>query len=534
MQTVGVNAITLVSFVILARLISPKQMGIWTILSLVNATCIVFATWFPQAITKYVAENTSKGSTSAAAGAFYQGLRANLILYLPVVTIIYVGAAFLSSRLIGDISYAPLFQVLAFDTFFYGGIIPLAVAALLGLRMFRETAVVGLIVQVFRQILIISLLILMKNFIGLVIGWLVSDIATATIYLAITFRALGRPRFDFSLTKLFRYYLPLELQQIVGYAATWFDRAILLLFVPLAVLGIYNAASTAFGVLIAVSGALVNMLFPALSSIQDKIGGVKFRDAIRLATRYACLTLTPIDFGLLATARPAIDLFLGQAYLPGALPLMVLCAIDGLTAFATAFGPALLALEETKEFTLIFSVDVGVSITIAYVIVPYWGILGAAFARALAVCAAQVLFLIIIRRKITLHIDPPIIAKTLIAGITMAAVLLAAQHIHYNKFFLPAYVLIGGAVYLVTLRLLKAIDLADIDLLRRFLGKRFLPISSILSWILLPKNLYSNLSHSSTQIANTYATQQSFRSCPNCESSQPPSHKYCDKCGTKL
>jgi len=477
----------------------------------------------------------SKGSKFAAAGAFYQGLRASLILYLPVVVIIYVGAAFLSSRLIGVASYAPLFQVLAFDTIFYGGIIPIAVAALLGLKMFKETAAVGLILQgVFRQILIISLLILMRNFIGLVIGWVLADMTTSAIYLAIVIRALGRPRFNFPLIKLVRYYLPLELQQIIGYAATWFDRAILIFSVSLATLGIYNAASTAFGVLLAVSSGMVSMLLPALSSIQDKVGGVKFRDAIRLATRYACLTLTPLDFGLLATARPAIDLFLGPAYLAGVVPLMIFCAIDGLTAFGTAFGPALLALEETKEFTLVFSADVAVSITIAFMIIPHFGIVGAAFARGLAVCAAQVLFLLILRKKITLQMEFPIIVKTLIAGMTMAVVLLAAQYVHYSKYFLPAYVLIGGAVYLATLRLLKAVDLADVDLLRRFLGKRLIPISGILSWILLPTNIYSNLSHSSPQILNSNIVEQSFRSCPICESSQPSSHSFCDKCGNKL
>ena len=528
------NAVTLAAFVIVARLISTTEMGIWTVLTLVTATCITFATWFPQAITKYVAEYNSRGLKTEAAGTFYQALRASMIIYLPVVVVIYFGAPFLSSRLIGEASYAPLFRVVALDTFFFGGIIPLAVAALLGLRMFREAAVVGLVVQgILRQILIVSFLLLMKNFVGLVIGWLLSDMAAAVVYLIIIIRVLGWPRFSFPLIKLIRYYLPLEIQQIVGYAATWFDRAILLLFVSLATLGIYNAASTAFSVLLAVSGGIVSMLFPLLSSIENKVAGVQFRDAIRSATRYACLTLTPLDFGVLATAKPAIDLFLGKAYLGGTVPLMVLCAIDGVTAFATAFGPALLALEETKEFTLIFSVDVAVSIGIGYLIIPHLGIIGAAFARALAVCAAQVLFLLILRRKITLHIDFSIVAKTLMAGATMAVVLLAAQHVYYSKFLLPAYVIIGGVVYLATLRLLKAVDVADLDLMRQILGTRLLRIGGILSWILLPANLHSNFSRTPLQGNDTTAVQ-SFRLCPQCESSQPSTNRFCDDCGKEL
>src|SRR5208283_18706 len=107
------------------------------------------------------------------------------------------------------VSYAPLFRILALDVFF-ASILQLLTAALLGLRMFKETAAVGLIVQGFaRQVLIIVLLVLMRNFVGLVIGWLLSDGAAVAICLWIVVRELGAPRFDFPMGKLFRFYLPL-------------------------------------------------------------------------------------------------------------------------------------------------------------------------------------------------------------------------------------------------------------------------------------------------------------------------------------
>ncbi|HYW01938.1 MAG TPA: hypothetical protein VE862_10740, partial [Candidatus Acidoferrum sp.] len=59
MQNLSVNALSVVSFVILARLISPKEMGIWAILQLILAAASVFVTWYPQAVTKFVAENIS-------------------------------------------------------------------------------------------------------------------------------------------------------------------------------------------------------------------------------------------------------------------------------------------------------------------------------------------------------------------------------------------------------------------------------------------------------------------------------------------
>lgn len=485
-QSLGVNVVTIVSFAVLARVISTKEMGIWAILQLVNATCLALITWFPAAVTKYVAENDSKGTKPVAAAAFYQCLRVNVVMYVPIIVAIYFGAAFLAIHLLGDASYASLFQILAFDTLFYAGLLPTLTAALFGLRMFREVAAVGLVVGGFvRQFVIILLIIFMKSFVGLVIGWLVSDAASALILMSFVVRALGAPRFDFSLVKLFRYYLPLELSTIVGFAQTWFDRALLVVFVPLATLGIYNAALTAFGVLGSVSGSMTNMLFPAYSSIQEKAGvWSSMRDAIRLATRYACFTLTPLAFGLLATAKPAITLFVGEAYVGGYSPLVIFCGGFAVTVFSTALGPVFLALEETKTAAVITGVTVVISLAVAYIFLPLWGIEGASAARALSTILAAIVTVLVLQRKIALSLDFEVIAKTFVAGTTMAAVLWVVQFVSYSKFMLPAYVLIGAIVYLVMLRLLKAVDTADLNLLQRFLGTRLLLVSKILNWIL--------------------------------------------------
>jgi len=239
MQNFGGSAVAVAAFAVLARLISTKEMGILAILQLVNATCLTFGTWFPTSVTKFVAENFSRGSKDVAAAAFYQALSANLLFCIPVAIGIYVGAPFFAYHLLGDMLYASLFRVFAFDVFFFEGMLPILVAALFGLRMFRETAVVGLVIGGFtRQSLVISLLILLRNLVGLPVGWLISDAVTAVIYLALTTRSLGSPRFDFPLGKLFRFYLPLKLSSIVDYAKTWFDRALLVAFVSLATLGV--------------------------------------------------------------------------------------------------------------------------------------------------------------------------------------------------------------------------------------------------------------------------------------------------------
>ena len=127
-----------------------------------------------------------------------------------------------------------------------------------------------------------------------------------------------------------------------------FDRAILIVFVPLASLGVYSAALTAYGVLIGISAAFNNALLPVYSNI----GG---RRVLRAAGRRhrlvgdVTLVMVPLAFGLLATAKPALTFFVGEAYSGGAVPLMIFSLAFALTAFGSHLTPMLMALARLKR-----------------------------------------------------------------------------------------------------------------------------------------------------------------------------------------
>ena len=54
----------------------------------------------------------------------------------------------------------------------------------------------------------------------------------------------------------------------------------------------------------------------------------------------------------------------------------------------------------------------------------------------------------------------------------MAAVVLAIQIPFYNKLLLPVYILVGGGVYVLMLRLLRAVTEEDLALIENYLGGR--------------------------------------------------------------
>jgi len=280
---------------------------------------------------------------------------------------------------------------------------------------------------------------------------------------------------------LFHFYLPLEFSSILIYAQTWFDRAMLILFVPLATLGIYNAAVTVFGVLVSVSAGVTSMLISAYSSLAGKTSNRdSFREAIYSATRYASIAITPLAFGLLSIARPVLTIILGKSYAPGYVPLMILSGALGITAFSTGYTGIFVALEKTRVAALINAVAVAVALVVMYELDPIWGMLGASTGSASVMVVTAFLEVLILKRWKVLKLDLVTIAKTLAAGTVMVATVVAVQVVEYGKFMLPLYVVIGASVYLIMLRLLRVVDVGDLSLLRLLLGNRLSRVSSIL------------------------------------------------------
>jgi len=488
MQSLATNAVSIVTFAILARLITPSDMGVFAVLLLVSSVCQTFASLaIPSAATRFVAEELSQGRRRAAASAFYQALRATLIPTLILSCAIFLAAKPLASQLLGEPSDAIFFQIEAADMVVFAGPLPVLTSTMYGLQKFKETAVIGVVIStLFRQGLIIAFVILLQGLVGLVLAWVVSDAVAALAYFAYVLRALGRPTFDFELRKLLSFSLPLSLSSVASFAQSWFDRAVLVLFVPLATLGIYNATITAFTVLLAISQAMSTTLFPAYSAIQASDHGVLRTKAVRLASRYVNLVVVPLAFGLMATAKPALTLFVGAAYVGGATSLMILSATFALTVFvSTALGPMLLALAETKVAAAITIISVGVSLVAAFLLMPMYGMIGAAAARGLTMIVAAILTVAVLSRKMKLQTDLEATGKSLFASALMAVVVAAIQIPLYNKLLLPVYVLVGLVVYVLMLRLLKAVKQHDIDLIRDYLGHRLDFATNTLSWILL-------------------------------------------------
>lgn len=485
LQTIIASIARAAAFVVFARLISVEQMGVYTILTLANAAAsTLMGLGLSSVVIKFVAESRAKGDGVGAASVYYCGL------LLSELASILIAVAFLLSKFPAGVSRLPnspevsLIGIL-FAVDVVASIGPIGGAAFYGLLEFRAFAILYAIYACLRPWLVVFLVYEVRSLVGLMDGWVVADAAFAACLFFYLWRKLGPPVFRFDMKYLLKLSSPLYMAGIASLLYNTFDQLTLIPLVSLSALGVYGAVVTAFNAYGSLTSAFGSVLLPIYSGLHGIRGLEALEDAVRHATRYVCIIDMPVAFALLAAARPALTLLVGNRYAPGALPLEILALGSAASIISLSLGPILIVQNETLLASLTSLIPLPLSIGLALISIPPLGILGASIARSLSMLLSLVLTWYFLRGKIVLRLDYGSIAKSILASGVMALVMEAVQVLYYSRFLLPLYLAVGFVVYILTLRTLRAMRPGDIDLFRQILGPRFNRICDLLSRIII-------------------------------------------------
>jgi O-antigen/teichoic acid export membrane protein len=458
-------------------------MGVYTILSLAyGATSTLIGLGLSSVVTKFVAESTAQRNKTAAASVYYSGL------ILSELTSIVIAVGFLLSKFpagVSSLSNSPELSLISilFAVDVVASIGPIGAAAFYGLLEFRNFALLYAVYTGVRPWLVVFLVYEVGSLIGLMEGWVIADAAFAACVVFYLWRRLGPPVFAFDMKYLLRLSGPLYVAAIASFLYRTFDQIALIPLVPLSALGVYGAAVSAFNAYNSLISVFGSVLLPIYSELQGVRGPAALENAVRGASRYVSFAAMPLAFALLAGARPALTLFVGNRYAAGALPLAVLALGSTAAIISLSFRPILIVQNETLLASLTSLIPLPLSIGLALISIPRLGILGASIARCFSMLLSLILTWYFLRGKIVLRLDYRAIAQSVAASGLMALVMEAAQLLFYSRLLLPFYVAVGFLVYLLALRMLRAMRPEDMDLFRQMLGPRFNTVCNLLSRI---------------------------------------------------
>jgi len=474
-QNLVTSIVGAVGFGIIARLITKTEMGVYVTLSLVFALAQIGASFaFPSAAVKFVAELKGKNDKKAAAGVAFQIFRFSFLASIIIGSLVFLFSSQICYLLTRTTEHVEVFKILALDLAF-AGVLPGLNGIMIGLQKMKELAELNIAAYIIKKLLSIAFLLVNLGLWGVMLGWLIGDLCGFVLFSGYVLRSFGMPSFGFSLKRILGFSWPIYLSSWASFGYNWFDRALLLAYVPLADVGVYNVAVTAFGVMASIPSAISTALFPQYSELQGRDGMRSLEKAVRTASRYVCYIVVPLAVGLASTARPTISLFAGRAYEMGAIPLAVLSLFGAATCIGAALSDIFSITERTKVSALLTLIVVSISVFLGFLLLPSTGVFGASILRGVAMIFGLALILVFLKRMrlFAISFDFEALWKSWVASSVMASTVLGFQFLLYGKYLLPLYVLAGSMVYLVMLKFLKAVRAHDVHLIRALFSGRW-------------------------------------------------------------
>ncbi len=244
------------------------------------------------------------------------------------------------------------------------------------------------------------------------------------------------------------------------------DRFLLALFMNEAAVGAYHASYS-------IANRTLDVLFlwlgsagqPALVMALERGGLDRLKEAAREQLSTFLLIGLPAAAGVALVARPLAEVLIGEDLRDAAAsvtPWIALSALlFGLTAYY--FGQAFTLGKKTKRLLVAMAIPAGLNVVLNLLLVPYFGLMGAAWATAASFAAGLIATMLIGRRVVALPVPWENLLRCATATAVMALVVFRLPAIGgVPELMLDASV--GGLVYAAAALTLNAAGVRDVAL----------------------------------------------------------------------
>jgi O-antigen/teichoic acid export membrane protein len=463
--------------VAVARALGTAGFGLY-VLSLAVSTFLAEACdlGLDYGVLRFGAIARGLGDPSRLRALVWRGLRGAFIAGLLASVLLICGAAQVA-RVFGKPDMIPLLIPLAVAIPFTGTT-EVVRAALRGMgRAAPSVASDSLITPALRLGTVLVALHIAADPRHVTVAYAITEVVALLATLGMLLRALpreGRPRrrrgrggTRISTPGLFRYSLPMSLNRLILYTNNQTEVLVLGLLQPAGPVGVFGVARR-LSMLVGSLLASITVLFnPMVADLHHQRHHAELERLFRTATRWLFTFGFPLCLIEVEFSRDLLQVF-GEGFSGGATALAIL-ALGQLVNVGTGTVAGVLAMIGRARMSVLNSVFfLSLSLVLDLVMIPPWGILGAAIANATALAAVNLLRVIQIRRVLGIFPYDRRFLRPLGAGLIGGAAALLLPLAGLDPLpRLGLRVLVLGAVYLGALAVF-GIDPVDREVARTF------------------------------------------------------------------
>ncbi|HET7480027.1 MAG TPA: flippase [Rubrobacteraceae bacterium] len=458
--------------VALARMHGPAQLGFYALgVTLVQVVNVLAQFGLDNGVVRYVAHYGAGGDTARVRGTILQALGVTFALSIMLSGGVFFGAGFLAEEVFGKPFLETMFRAFSVSIPFF----TLMSMTLWATQGFQTVKYATLVQQVLRPlanlILVVIFYLLGVEILGAVAAYMLSMVlgaVAALYYLKKVFPELlesgVRPRYESR--ELSAVSGPMIVANLTQYVNLWTAVIVLGVFEPAPVVGVYDVAARTAGLSMLVLISFGGIFSPMASGLHQqgltRDLGYLYEDVSRWAFTGALLI-----FVVTAMLSRDVMLVFGEEFSQGWTVIVVIAAAQ---LFNSSVGPTarLLAMTGHQKAVMVSTVGSALlAVAASLLLVPPFGILGAAAATAAALVASNVATLYFVRRRLGFWPYSRRYAKPLLAGVASAAALYLVRSILLEA-GLPALLVCAPVALAVFAALLLSLGLSPSD--RQFLA----------------------------------------------------------------
>jgi len=495
------SAISALGTILLVRLLTPTQYGLFAIALMPPALIGLFRDWgINFAITKHLAQYKSENKTAE----IKRVLTCGLLFESALGTLLSITCFFLANFLAINVFHRPELKPLveiASITILATGLFTAAQSTFTGFERMELNSLTMITRSSFKSFLAPLLVLLGYGTFGAILGYttgfLISGILGILIIYIIFHKNLhGKSDDKTKLTTIFKtmfgYGLPLSISTILGGSLVQFYNFMMAIYCTDFMIGNYKAAVN-FTVLITFfTTPITTVLFPAFSKLNPEKAMETLRTIFQYSIKYASLLTIPATAAIMALSRPLVFTLFGEKYTSAPL-FLTLYAISYLyTALGNlSLGNFLNGQGKTMVTMKLTLITLATGLPLSFLLIPRFGITGLIITILVSGLPSLATGLWWIKKHFGVTVDWKSSTKILVASTTAAIITqLILSQLHTLEWI---SLIIGGTIflgtYLIATPLMRAVDADDIKNLKGMLSELG-PISHLFN---LPLNFIEKL-----------------------------------------
>lgn len=427
----------------------------------------------PSGIKRYISYYKGQEDPSRIKGTILSGLMISFPLSLILTVLVFFNAERISVHVFREPQLTTVLMIFAMA-------IPFMVVArnfmlaTIGFQDLRYRVYVNDMFQnIFKVIAIVIFLSLGYGAIGAAVGWVLAIIFMpflAFYFLETRVFPIFRTTVKAIYTRreLFLFSFPLIFAGIAAMVTNWTDTLMLGYFASTKDVGVYNAAFPTARLLSVFLGSFGAIFMPVISELYSRNALDDLRNTYSAVTKWIFALIVPMFLLMVLFSDWILDIMFGEEFVGGATALSILAFGYLVVCIVGPTGQVLQAYGRTRVLMGLSFFGAGINVVLNYILIPVYGVNGAAAATGASLAAMNVFHLVVVYRIAGLQPFRRTYLKPLTASLLAVAVVYAVTRyvVGVSLIALVGMFVVFIVIYLFLLLAMKSFEREDLMVMR--------------------------------------------------------------------